>query len=120
MPIYEYSCPQCGHVFEEWTRTHDATEQQDCPRCGTAAPRIMSQTSFVLKGGGWYVTDYGYRKGISEDGSSEPAAKSSDKSETAQAAPAASQTAKTADAQTAPPPAAGSTAAAAPAAKNGG
>ena len=28
----------------------------------------MSQTSFVLKGGGWYVSDYGYRKGISEEG----------------------------------------------------
>jgi hypothetical protein len=28
----------------------------------------MSQTSFVLKGDGWYVSDYGYRKGIKEDG----------------------------------------------------
>jgi hypothetical protein len=28
----------------------------------------MSQTSFVLKGGGWYVSDYGYRKGIREEG----------------------------------------------------
>ena len=28
----------------------------------------MSRTSFVLKGNGWYVSDYGYRKGITEDG----------------------------------------------------
>lgn len=94
MPIYEYVCPQCGHLFEEWTRGHDAAEEQACPQCGAPASRVMSQTSFVLKGGGWYVSDYGYRKGISEDGSApaaqdKPADKPADSAGTADSAPAA-------------------------------
>ena len=76
MPIYEYQCPKCQHRFEEWVKLADAHGQEPCPKCGTPAPRIMSHTSFVLKGGGWYVSDYGYRKGIKEDGSSATAAAS--------------------------------------------
>lgn len=67
MPIYEYECPQCGKVFEEWGKASDSHKEVPCPQCGTPSPRIMSRTSFVLKGDGWYVSDYGYRKGISED-----------------------------------------------------
>lgn len=67
MPIYEYECPKCGHVFEEWARSSDAHKDAKCPECGADSPRIMSRTSFVLKGNGWYVSDYGYRKGITEE-----------------------------------------------------
>lgn len=67
MPIYEYECPKCGHVFEEWARSSDAHKDAKCPQCGADSPRIMSRTSFVLKGNGWYVSDYGYRKGITEE-----------------------------------------------------
>lgn len=70
MPIYEYECPKCGKVFEEWVRSADAAPEKQCPGCATSSPRIISRTSFVLKGDGWYVSDYGYRKGISEDDSS--------------------------------------------------
>ena len=69
MPIYEYQCPKCGTVFEDWVHISDAPETRPCPKCGTAAPHIISNTSFVLKGGGWYVTDYGYRKNVSDTGS---------------------------------------------------
>ncbi|MBQ9407707.1 MAG: zinc ribbon domain-containing protein [Desulfovibrio sp.] len=68
MPIYEYRCPQCQQKFEEWVRLSDAHGQEPCPQCGTLSPRIMSHTSFVLKGGGWYVSDYGYRKNVHEEG----------------------------------------------------
>lgn len=68
MPIYEYECPKCGKVFEEWAKSSEAHKDAKCPVCGTLSPRIMSRTSFVLKGDGWYVSDYGYRKGITEDG----------------------------------------------------
>ena len=68
MPIYEYRCPKCQKVFEEWVHLSEMHESVHCPECGAYAPRIMSETSFVLKGGGWYVTDYGYRKGVKEDG----------------------------------------------------
>lgn len=125
MPIYEYQCPKCQHRFEEWVKLADAHGQEPCPKCGTPAPRIMSHTSFVLKGGGWYVSDYGYRKGIKEDGSSATAAASDSGSGasggSAGSAPAASGSAapaKAADAPAAAPaaPAASTTSKPAPAA----
>jgi putative FmdB family regulatory protein len=67
MPIYEYCCDKCGKVFEEWTRHIDDNVTEVCPECKGTARRIVSNTSFVLKGGGWYVTDYGYRKGKDEN-----------------------------------------------------
>lgn len=70
MPIYEYQCPKCQHTFEEWVKASESHGQEPCPKCGEPSPRIMSHTSFVLKGGGWYVSDYGYRKGIKDDGAS--------------------------------------------------
>ncbi|MBQ7607568.1 MAG: zinc ribbon domain-containing protein [Desulfovibrionaceae bacterium] len=68
MPIYEYECPSCGRIFEEWVKVSEAHGEEACPACGTPSPRVISHTSFVLKGGGWYVTEYGYRKGVNEDG----------------------------------------------------
>ncbi|MDR2054788.1 MAG: zinc ribbon domain-containing protein [Desulfovibrio sp.] len=68
MPIYEYLCPKCRKIFEEWAASANDDTVEPCPRCATPASRVMSQTSFVLKGDGWYVSDYGYRKGIKEDG----------------------------------------------------
>ena len=68
MPIYEYLCPKCRKIFDEWTASANDDTAEACPYCATPASRVMSQTSFVLKGDGWYVSDYGYRKGIKEDG----------------------------------------------------
>ena len=76
MPIYEYECPKCGKVFEEWGKAAESHKQESCPACQTPSPRIVSRTSFVLKGNGWYVSDYGYRKGISEEGAGPAPAKS--------------------------------------------
>jgi putative FmdB family regulatory protein len=70
MPIYEYACPHCRHVFEKCLKPSETTENANCPQCGGRAQHIISSTSFVLKGGGWYVTDYGYRKGADVDGPS--------------------------------------------------
>lgn len=70
MPIYEYLCPACQKVFEEWTAVAEAHEDKPCPACGAASPRVLSNTSFVLKGAGWYVSDYGYRKGVKDEDSS--------------------------------------------------
>ena len=57
MPIYEYECQECKEVFEEWQKNHEAREHP-CPACGGTGKRFISSTAFVLKGGGWYVTDY--------------------------------------------------------------
>ncbi len=61
MPIYEYKCSKCG-VFEATQRiTEDPLEE--CPTCRGAVRKLISSTSFQLKGTGWYVTDYGRGKG---------------------------------------------------------
>jgi putative FmdB family regulatory protein len=60
MPIYEYACEHCG-VFEEMQRITDPPIAK-CPKCKRKVRRLISQTSFQLKGSGWYVTDYA-RKG---------------------------------------------------------
>lgn len=70
MPIYEFKCPKCQRVFEEMVHFSEMHSEEPCPDCGTPSPKLISHTSFLLKGGGWYVSDYGYRKGVSEDGSS--------------------------------------------------
>jgi putative FmdB family regulatory protein len=61
MPIYEYQCRSCQSVFEEW---QSGFEERDmvCPECGEPATRLISHTSFQLKGSGWYVTDYAGKK----------------------------------------------------------
>ena len=62
MPIYEYRCPKCNATFEEWLRHADDAATCVCPSCHAEAKRIISHTTFVLKGGGWYATEYGNRK----------------------------------------------------------
>ncbi|MDL2267832.1 zinc ribbon domain-containing protein [Desulfovibrio sp. OttesenSCG-928-G15] len=63
MPIYEYRCEECKQLFEEWCKhVEDESTPHACPICKGHAERIISHTSFALKGGGWYVTEYGSRK----------------------------------------------------------
>jgi len=58
MPIYEYRCKSCDHEFEEFIRSGDS-EPEACPECETpSVTRLISNTSFKLKGSGWYETDY--------------------------------------------------------------
>ncbi len=57
MPIYEYHCDKCGKEFEEWQKFSDPCIDK-CPDCGGKSHRLISQSTFVLKGSGWYVTDY--------------------------------------------------------------
>jgi putative FmdB family regulatory protein len=74
MPIYEYRCPACHQIFEEWSRqVEDYSVAHSCPVCGSKAKRLISHTSFSLKGQGWYVTDYGAQKGKKEDEAGAPA-----------------------------------------------
>src|SRR6185503_1768971 len=56
MPIYEYRCEHCGD-FEEMQRITDPPLSR-CPKCRRKVKRLISSTSFQLKGSGWYVTDY--------------------------------------------------------------
>lgn len=56
MPIYEYRCEACG-TFEEMQRISDPPLAK-CLKCKRKVRRLISSTSFQLKGTGWYVTDY--------------------------------------------------------------
>lgn len=67
MPIYEYRCQDCQQIFEEWQTTFEERDLS-CPVCGGTAKRIMSNTTFVLKGGGWYATDYASNNKASSGG----------------------------------------------------
>ena len=57
MPIYEYCCEDCHQIFEEWQKDFQDRDKI-CPVCGGTSQRVMSSTSFVLKGGGWYASGY--------------------------------------------------------------
>jgi putative FmdB family regulatory protein len=59
MPMYEYGCKSCGHAMEARQKFSDAP-LTDCPACGQAElERLVSASSFALKGGGWYADGYG-------------------------------------------------------------
>lgn len=57
MPIYEYKCDKCQHQFELIQKV-DAATKTICSKCSGQASRIVSSTSFQLKGTGWYATDF--------------------------------------------------------------
>ncbi len=58
MPIYEYECKNCGHVFDVLQKMSD-DPLAECPECGQPDLRkLLSAPNFHLKGGGWYETDF--------------------------------------------------------------
>ena len=61
MPIYEYQCTTCGCTVEEMQRITDKPLQK-CPSCKGKLRRLISLSSFQLKGTGWYATDYKNKK----------------------------------------------------------
>lgn len=87
MPIYEYRCAKCGDF--ELLRKFSDPPVEKCPTCRRKVTKLMSNTSFQLKGSGWYVTDYGKsgsapsKKGDSSEAKADstPAADSSSSSE---------------------------------------
>ena len=100
MPTYEYECRKCRRVFEIRQRISEPALTV-CDVCGGEVRRLLSAAPFILKGEGWYVTDYPSEsrkqalqseKTSSDKGpektSDKPAAKSSD-STTSASAPAA-------------------------------
>jgi putative FmdB family regulatory protein len=79
MPIYEYRCTACGSEWEEVQKITDSPVEV-CPECREPqAHRLISRTSFMLRGTGWYVTDYGRGSGGRAGEKSSPAKKDSTK-----------------------------------------
>ncbi|MBI5235261.1 MAG: zinc ribbon domain-containing protein [Deltaproteobacteria bacterium] len=58
MPIYEYQCVDCSHAFETMQKFSDEPIKV-CPKCsGKNVSKLISQSSFTLKGGGWFKSGY--------------------------------------------------------------
>ncbi|NOX34285.1 MAG: zinc ribbon domain-containing protein [Deltaproteobacteria bacterium] len=61
MPVYEYQCTECGQIEEAFQKISDPPHKT-CSHCHGHLKKLISQSSFHLKGSGWYVTDYGGAK----------------------------------------------------------
>ena len=57
MPIYEYECTKCGKITEAMQKFSDPP-LTECSYCGGKLRKLISMSTFHLKGTGWYVTDY--------------------------------------------------------------
>jgi putative FmdB family regulatory protein len=84
LPIYEYECQACGTVAEVMQKV-DAPAPDACEKCAKGPlVKLMSRTAYVLKGSGWYVTDF--RSGNKKPADKKPATEGA--SETKADAPA--------------------------------
>ena len=98
MPIYEYQCTKCGEVFEAFQKITDAPLSQ-CKLCNASVEKLISQSSFQLKGSGWYLTDYAKRS--SSSALDKPkTGESADKTETPKAPSEAKSTEKSPESKT--------------------
>jgi putative FmdB family regulatory protein len=61
MPVYEYQCKDCGKIKEAFQKISDPP-LTTCSHCNGGLKKLISQSTFHLKGSGWYVTDYGGAK----------------------------------------------------------
>jgi putative FmdB family regulatory protein len=91
MPIYEYTCSQCQKLTDVLQKLNELAPER-CPACGAdgTLSRVVSRTSFVLKGGGWGADLYGSKKSAEKSDSAAEGAKPGEKSATP--APAAGTT----------------------------
>jgi len=80
MPTYEYLCEKCEHEFEREQRITEPPVKI-CPACRSRkVKKLISQTSFVLKGGGWHADLYSRARTGSSDSSSESTSSASSES----------------------------------------
>jgi putative FmdB family regulatory protein len=61
MPLYDYKCAKCGHVFEARQKISD-DPLKFCPLCKGAIKRLISASGIIFKGSGFHVTDYGKKE----------------------------------------------------------
>jgi len=61
MPIYEYQCDKCQQVTEAWQSLADEP-LTTCQSCAGTLRKLISMSSFHLKGGGWYADGYSAAK----------------------------------------------------------
>jgi putative FmdB family regulatory protein len=83
MPIYEYQCGKCENVTEVFQSHMDDPPPSKCPNCGAKKKmrRLMSETAFQLKGGGWYKDLYSSKRPSSDGATSEAKSDKGEKGE---------------------------------------
>lgn len=81
MPIYDYRCDHCGHVFSA-VQSYKDEALGKCPNCGKKPRRLLSTPAIVFKGSGWYKTDSRPAHKGSDDGGAAADKKTETKSET--------------------------------------
>lgn len=79
MPIYEYECTNCNKIHEIIQKFNDEP-LKNCPICGGELRKLISQSSFILKGSGWYVTDYSRKNNFNKDSNGKKAENKRDSS----------------------------------------
>ena len=94
MPIYEYQCMRCGKIDEVIQKFSDKPLKK-CHHCSGKLQKLISHSSFHLKGTGWYVTDYAGKSG-SPPTTQEKAAKASS-TDTSKSESSKTKTEKSAD-----------------------
>lgn len=57
MPTYSYRCTKCEKVFDSF-HSMSCTDPQYCPVCGAVGTKLLSASSVIFKGSGFYSTDY--------------------------------------------------------------
>jgi putative FmdB family regulatory protein len=62
MPFYEYECTKCNHHTEVFQKMSEPPITK-CEKCKGRMKKLISQSTFHLKGSGWYVTDYASKSG---------------------------------------------------------
>jgi len=67
MPLYEYQCTECGEIEEAIQKFSDPP-LTTCRHCAGKLNKLISQSSFHLKGTGWYVTDYSRKSSSTKNG----------------------------------------------------
>ena len=78
MPIYEYECSECGSI-EEVLQNFSEKPLKKCKNCSGKLHKLISQSTFHLKGTGWYVTDYANKSSASSQASASSTDKTAEK-----------------------------------------
>ena len=76
MPLYDYKCNKCGHIFEAQQKMSEES-LKFCPLCKGPIKRLISASGIIFKGPGFHVTDYGKKPAppAAEDKGAKPKAK---------------------------------------------
>lgn len=56
-PIYDYRCQSCEYIQEVIERYIDDAKRT-CPKCGHEMTKQIGTSNFILKGTGWYQSDF--------------------------------------------------------------